>query len=99
VPWSSAFPEFRVDITISIIDARGEPMTATFEALGLGHLTPPERLDFANKLLAEAETSQGVSPSAKLAYVRRLQEEARANPDDRVPWEEVYAQLLREFPE
>ena len=74
-------------------------MTATFEALGLGHLSPPERREFANKLLAEAETSNGTNESAKLAYVRRLQEEARANPEDRVPWDEVYAQLQREFPE
>lgn len=74
-------------------------MTATFEAIGLAHLSPPERKDFANRLLADAETPAPPISEWKKEYVRQLVAEARANPDDWIDGEEFFAQLEKEFPE
>jgi len=74
-------------------------MTATFESLGLAHLSPAARKEFANQLLADAETPPPPVSEWMKNYVRQLQAEARANPDDWMDGDEFHAQLEKEFPE
>jgi hypothetical protein len=74
-------------------------MTATFEALGLAHLSPEARRQFANQLLADAETPPPPPSEWMKNYVREALAEARANPDGWIDGEEFHAQLEKEFPE
>jgi len=74
-------------------------MTATFEALGLGHLSDPERQDFLARLQEDIGPRTPVISDWKKEYARKLRAEARANPNDWIDGVEFFDQLDKEFPE
>ena len=77
----------------------GDDMTATFEAIGLGHLSAPERLEFIARLQTDIPSTTPVISEWKKEYARKLRAEARVNPNDWIDGEEFFAQLDKEFPE
>lgn len=75
-------------------------MPPKFSALGLGHLSKPEREEFVQQLTADIDSTEPPVVSEWMKeYVRQLQEEARANPDDWIDGDELEAKLEAEFPE
>lgn len=69
-------------------------MSPTFAALGLDKLSREERLALVQELWDSiaAEKPGGMLTDAQREELRRRAEEADANPDDGIPWEQVKAE-------
>lgn len=74
-------------------------MTATFETIGLGHLDRLEKRSVADQLWREANETGPLTQEEKVAEMLRRKAEAEANPGSGILWDDLYAQLLAEYPE
>ncbi|HEY3855925.1 MAG TPA: addiction module protein [Verrucomicrobiae bacterium] len=80
-------PESGISVKIS-------PMSATEILAKARELPPEERREIVEALLGDLELDE--SPEF-IAELERRAEEARKNPDDSVPWEQVRANLKKKY--
>lgn len=73
-------------------------MATTFASLGLGNLTPDEKLEVVGQLWDDFIASLppgGLLSEAQRHELKRRVADAAANPDDWVAWEDALAATLR----
>lgn len=71
----------------------------TLERLGIDRMTTGERIALAQEILDSVAAEQPRPPlsEAKKAELARRLADAKANPDDEVPWEQVEAAALARY--